>query len=116
MSEIAAESQEPGFIPASADEILAMKERFKDQGLLRRVSAREALAIYLEPGEKFSREDFALRVGSLAASYALDINTAIKLPGTNWPEGMSPPELMIEWLKDYDKSIQGMTAERPGDG
>lgn len=47
-------------------------------------------------------EDFARRVGELSAQWALGLQKAIALPGSEWPEGMTPPATYAEALKEVE--------------
>ena len=95
------------------EQIIALKTELKDDfGLLPEVCTHIVMEMLLEAEETAqqmrediesrggsfmtninyeTREDFAQHVGLLSASMAVSSHVAISLPGSEWPEGMTPP-------------------------
>jgi hypothetical protein len=51
-----------------------------------------------------TREDFAQHVGVLSAAWAQSLQIAISLPGSEWPEGMSPPATYAAAIEEMQQA------------
>lgn len=57
-------------------------------------------------GEYATREEFAQHVGQLSADWALSLQKAIDLPGSEWPEHMSSPAIFARKIAEVDRATK----------
>lgn len=92
----------------SVDEIVELKKRLSldtDVNAAPRVISYMVASMLEDVPRSTQRSsvDLARHVGFLSASWGMHLQSALSMPGSDWPESMTPPETFADALSEVSR-------------